>query len=104
MMIRLASGRKRSERLMKKNTFSNFTNTSENPLDEDGNEIKPNSDGNSKNGPPVVKPKIEVYKHGSLQMRLIGKIYDQQKKVANQGKMQKLLKLELQRKHQAKVW
>ncbi|KAI3673113.1 hypothetical protein L6452_39227 [Arctium lappa] len=38
-MIRLPGGRKRSERLMKIHSFSNFTNTADNPLDEDGNEI-----------------------------------------------------------------
>ncbi|KAI3770130.1 hypothetical protein L6452_01252 [Arctium lappa] len=35
-MIRLPGGRKRSERLIKKNSFSNYMNTADNPLDEDG--------------------------------------------------------------------
>ncbi|KAJ9535943.1 hypothetical protein OSB04_un000897 [Centaurea solstitialis] len=41
-MIRLAGGRKRSERLMKNNSFGNFTNTADNPIcvDVHDNEIK----------------------------------------------------------------
>ncbi|KAI3718273.1 hypothetical protein L6452_19137 [Arctium lappa] len=61
-MIRLPGGRKRSERLMKKNSFSNYKNTTENPLDKDGNEIRPKSKWSIINKPPVVKPHIEVNK------------------------------------------
>ncbi|KAI3771075.1 hypothetical protein L6452_02228 [Arctium lappa] len=67
-MIRLPGGRKRSERLMKKNSFSNYMNTTENPLDEDGNEIKYKSAGRTSNKPPVVKPHIEVNKQYSREV------------------------------------
>ncbi|KAI3734847.1 hypothetical protein L6452_14327 [Arctium lappa] len=63
-MIRLPGGRKRSERLMKKNSFSNYMNTADNPLDEDGNEIKSmnsqESKGSTSNNPTVVKQLIEL--------------------------------------------
>ncbi|KAI3672981.1 hypothetical protein L6452_39086 [Arctium lappa] len=71
-MIRLPGGRKRSERLMKKNSFSNYMNTTDNPLDEDGNEIKSmkysqESKGSTSNNPPVVKPLIELNKQCSFE-------------------------------------
>ncbi|KAI3667244.1 hypothetical protein L6452_42293 [Arctium lappa] len=71
-MIRLPGGRKRSERLMKKNSFSNYMNTADNPLDEDGNEIKSmkysqESKGSTSNNPPVVKQLIELNKQWSFE-------------------------------------
>ncbi|KAI3746501.1 hypothetical protein L6452_08935 [Arctium lappa] len=53
---------------MKKNSFSNYMNTTDNPLDEDGNEIKPNSKGSTSNNPPVVKKLIEVNNKGSTEV------------------------------------
>ncbi|KAI3771140.1 hypothetical protein L6452_02298 [Arctium lappa] len=52
---------------MKKNSFSNYMNTADNPLDEDGNEIGPKSKGSTSNNPPVVKKLIEVNKQGSTE-------------------------------------
>ncbi|KAI3735711.1 hypothetical protein L6452_15221 [Arctium lappa] len=68
-MIRLPGGRKRSERLMKKNSFSNYMNTTENPLDEDGNEIKQKSKGITSNKLPVVNPLNEVNKQCSTKVK-----------------------------------
>ncbi|KAI3757224.1 hypothetical protein L6452_04758 [Arctium lappa] len=50
---------------MKKNSFSNYMNTADNPLDEDGNEIKSmkysqESKGSTSNNPAVVKQLIEL--------------------------------------------
>ncbi|KAI3692821.1 hypothetical protein L6452_32645 [Arctium lappa] len=52
---------------MKKNSFSNYMNTADNPLDEDGNEIEPKSKGSTSNNPPVVKKLIDGNNQGSTE-------------------------------------
>ncbi|KAI3715763.1 hypothetical protein L6452_22750 [Arctium lappa] len=52
---------------MKKNSFSNYMNTADNPFDEDGNEIKQESKGSTSNNPHVVKQLIELNKQCSFE-------------------------------------